>query len=163
MWRVGQACLCLNAMTHINLSESADLSHRADTKLPCEMKFLCALSLSLFLNIKRESPVKAFWGHWLTHVGKHTHIGTVSLLTLCVNNPAINDCRIIRTCVGSHTHTCSQKASLMRCGDTMALCQHLCKCVCPCSPPDSWLQTILCWFAFFLACCKSADDGLARG
>lgn len=40
--------------------------------------------LALSLNRKRESPVKAFWGHWLTYVEKHKHTHIVSPVTLCL-------------------------------------------------------------------------------
>lgn len=127
-------------------------------------------SLSVSLNIKRESPAKALWGQWLTYIEKHTHrcIFIRHIMFVCVNNPVISNCRIISTCVGithKHTHSYSQKAPLMKCGDTMPLCQHSCVCSSPLlqDQPPSLLASDDSLLVFFsLVCCKSADDGLAR-
>ncbi len=64
-------------------------------------------SLSVSLNIKRESPGKALWGPWLTYIEKHTHrcIFIRHIMFVCVNNPVISNCCIISTFVGSHTNT----------------------------------------------------------
>ncbi len=114
-------------------------------------------SLSVSLNIKRESPGKALWGPWLTYIEKHTHrcIFIRHIMFLCVNNPVISNCRIISTCVGSHTnthtHSYSQKAPLMKCGDTMPLCQRSCVCVCVFFPPLTGPTSFSLGFRWFSA------------
>lgn len=104
VWFSASACLCSSAMTHTNLSESTDLSHKADTALTCEIRFLCARS---FFPQHKEGKSSKGLLRTLTHICRETHTQSFSshIMSLCVNNPAISDCRIISTCVGSRTHT----------------------------------------------------------